>query len=74
MATLSELIDEGKQRRVTFYNKNGKQLLELSLLWTVIIAFAAPQAALLVLVLALLEILDVKVDEKQLGLVQDENP
>lgn len=71
MATLSELIDEGKQHRVTFYNKDGKQLVQLSLLWTVIIAFAAPQLALLVLLLALLEILDVKMDEKQLDLARD---
>ncbi|NIP54555.1 MAG: DUF4342 domain-containing protein [Gammaproteobacteria bacterium] len=71
MSTLSELIDEGKKRKVTFFNKDDKQLLELSLLWAVIIAFGAPQLALLVLLLVLLEILNVKVDEKQLGLVQD---
>ena len=72
MTTLHELIEEGKQRRVTYCNKDGRQLLELSLLWTVIIAFAAPQLALIVLFLALLDVLKIKIDEKDLGLIQPE--
>jgi hypothetical protein len=71
MSTLSELIDTGKQHRVTFTNKEGKQLLELSLLWTVIISFAAPQALLLIIVLALLELIHVELDGKRLGLAQE---
>ena len=71
MTTLSELVNEGKERRITFYNKkDGRKLLELSLLWTVIIALAAPQAALLVLLLVLLDVLDVRMDDRQIDLVQ----
>lgn len=72
MTTLRELIDEGKQHRVTFTNKDGKPLLELSLLWAVIIAFAAPQALLLVVVLAFLELIHVELDGKRLGLAPSE--
>lgn len=71
MTTLSELIEAGKRRRVTFTNKDGKPLLDLSLLWAVIIAFAAPQALLLVIVLALLELIHVELDGKRLGLAQN---
>lgn len=67
MTTLSELVHEGKRRRVTFVNKKGKPILELSLIWTVIIAVAAPQVALLVLILALLEVLDVSLSEQEAG-------
>lgn len=72
MSTLSELIDTGKQHRVTFTNKDGKPLLDLSLLWTVIISLAAPQALLLVVVLALLELIYVELDGKRLGVAQQE--
>lgn len=71
MTTLSELIEAGKRRRVTFTNKDGKPLLDLSLLWAVIIAFAAPQALLLVIVLAFLELIHVELDGKRLGLAQN---
>lgn len=72
MSNLSDLIDAGKQRRVTFTNSDGKPLLELSLLWAVIIAFAAPQALLLVIVLALLDVIHVELDGKRLGVAQHE--
>lgn len=68
MSTLSELIEAGKQHHVAFTNKEGKRLLELSLLWAMIIAFAAPQALLLVGVLALLDIIYVEYDGKRIGL------
>jgi hypothetical protein len=70
MATLSELIAAGKRHHVTFTNKDGKRLLELSALWAVIIAFAAPQALLLTIVLALLELIHVELDGEQLGLAK----
>jgi hypothetical protein len=72
MSTLSELIDAGKQHRLTFTNKDGKPLLELSLLWAVIIAVAAPQALLLVIVLALLDLIRVKFDGKPIDRSQYE--
>lgn len=72
MSTISELIAEGKRHRVTFTNKDGKPLLELSLLWAVIIAVAAPQALLLVVVLALLDLIHVELDGKRLGHTQHE--
>lgn len=72
MSTLSDLIDAGKQHRVTFTNMAGKPLLDLSLLWAVIIAFAAPQALLLVIVLDLLDVIYVELDGKRLGIAQQE--
>ena len=68
MSSLSELIAAGKQHRVTFANKEGKSLLDLSLLWAVIIAVAAPQALLLVVVLDLLEVIYVEYDGKRVSL------
>ncbi len=72
MSTLSDLIDTGKQHRVTFTNRDGKPLLDLSLLWTVIISLAAPQALLLAIVLALLEVIHVELDGKRLGIARQE--
>lgn len=72
MATLSELIAAGKQHQVTFTNRDGKTLLKLSALWAVIIAVAAPQALLLVIVLALIEVIHVELDGERLGLAQNE--
>lgn len=72
MSTLSDLIDTGKEHRVTFTNSDGKPLLDLSLLWTVIISLAAPQALLLAVVLALLDLIYVELDGKRLGVVQQE--
>ncbi len=67
MATVSELIDAGKQHRVTLTNADGKPLLDLALIWAVLIALAAPQALVLVLVLALLELIHVELDGQRLG-------
>lgn len=67
MSTVSELIDAGKQHRVTLTNADGKPLLDLALIWAVLIALAAPQALVLVLVLALLELIHVELDGKRLG-------
>lgn len=67
MSSLSDLIADGKRHRVSFTNKEGKSLLELSALWAVIIALAAPHALLLVILLAFLEVIYVEVDGKRLG-------
>ncbi len=67
MSTVSDLIDAGKQHQVSFSNKDGKPLLELSLLWTVIVSFAAPPALVLVIVLALLELIHVELDGKRIA-------
>ena len=72
MSTLCELFDAGMERRVTFRGKEGKRLLELSLLWAVIITFAAPQALLVVILLAWLDLIDVELDGKAIGVVQNE--
>lgn len=72
MSTLRELIDAGKEHRVTFRNSEGKQLFELSVLWAVIIAIASPPALVLVLVLLLLDVIIVELDGSPLGLVQKE--
>jgi len=71
MATLSELIEAGRQHRVTLTNEEGKPLLDLALIWAVLITLAAPQALVLVLVLALLELINVELDGRRLGPVQD---
>jgi len=72
MSNLSDLIDAGKQHRVTFTNKDGKPLLDLSLLWTAILSLAAPHALLLVIVLALLDVIYVELDGKRLGVAPQE--
>ena len=72
MSTFSELIDAGKEHRVTFRGKEGKRLLELSVLWAVLIAVAAPQALLVVILLAWLELISVELDGKPVGVAQKE--
>lgn len=52
---------------MTLTNDEGRPLLELSALWAVIIAVAAPQALLLVVLLAFLEVIYVEFDGKRLG-------
>jgi hypothetical protein len=68
MSTLSELIAEGKKRRVVLKNQKGKPLINISLLLAVILIVAAPQLLLCVLILVLLEIIDVEYDGKELSL------
>ena len=52
-----------KRQRVTLKNKRGKTLVDLSLIWAIIIALAAPELAALVLVAVLLEFISVDVRE-----------
>ena len=66
MSKIQALIDEAKSHEVTFKNSAGKILVELSLLWVIIIAIAAPQALLLVAVLYLLDVLQVEYDGQAL--------
>ena len=68
MSNLSELIDEAKQHHVTLKNRKGKDLLRISLLWTLILVIAAPQLLVAVLIGVALEIIDVEYDGNQLGL------
>jgi|GEM_PF-2976142 len=68
MSTLQELIDEGKRHTVTFKNRAGGTLLELSLLWTVIIAIAAPQLLPLLAILFLLDVIKIEYDDRAIGL------
>jgi hypothetical protein len=68
MSTLSELIEESKRHRVALKNRKGKTLIDVSLLLAVIIALAAPQAALAVVIGVLLEIVDVEYDGHAVGL------
>lgn len=74
MTTLSELIDQGKRHHITLKNKAGKQLLKLALLWTVVIVVAAPQAGVLVLVLALLDVIVVEYDGRRILVWEPEEP
>jgi hypothetical protein len=69
MSTLSELIEKGKAHRVTFAKSNGEKLFELALLWVVILALGAPQLAVLVLVLAVLSLIQIRMDGRPLELM-----
>jgi hypothetical protein len=60
---LKDLIEEGKRHRIVIKNENGKTLVELAAIWAVIIALAAPQLAVLVLVGALLNVVTVTFKE-----------
>jgi len=68
MSTLSELIDEGRRRQVKVTNRAGKTLFTIPLLWAVVVAIAAPQLLLVTLFAVLLEMIDVEVDDRSLGL------
>jgi hypothetical protein len=68
MSTLSELIDEGRRRQVKVTNRAGKTLFTIPLLWAVVVAIAAPQLLLVTLLAVLLEMIDVEVDDRSLGL------
>lgn len=67
MSTLSELIDEGRRRQVKVTNRAGKTLFTIPLLWAVVVAIAAPQLLLVTLFAVLLEMIDVEVDDRSLG-------
>jgi len=67
MSTLSEIVEEGRRHRVSFKNHNGKPLINISLLLAMILAIAAPQLLLVVLVGVALELIDVEFDGQKLG-------
>jgi hypothetical protein len=62
MSTLGELVQEAKRHRVSLRNQKGKPLINISLLLALILAIAAPQLLLVVLVGVALEIIDVEYD------------
>ena len=66
MTKLSELIDESRQHYVTIKGSRGNTWLELSLLWAVLIALAAPQALLLAAVLYLVDVIVIEYDGRPL--------
>jgi hypothetical protein len=68
MTENKDLLKEGKRHRVVIANKAGKRLIELPLIWAVIMTLVAPQFAVLVVILALLETVSVgveRVDDSQ---------
>lgn len=67
MSRLSELIEEGKRNDVALLNQQGKSLIKLPLIWAVIIAVAAPQLVVVLIIAVLLEILDLEYDGRLLG-------
>lgn len=62
MTGLSEWLTYGKQHHVAVSNRQGKVLIRLSLLVTVILIIAAPQ----LLVVVLLDLIDVAYDGRSL--------
>lgn len=66
MSEVSDLIDAGKRHYVTIKNKDGKILLKLSLLWTVLIIIAAPQLLLVTLIALALDLIAVEYDGQEL--------
>ena len=66
MTTLQEIIDEAKRHEFVFKNRDGKTLFKLSLLWTIVVAIAAPQLLPVVLILMLLSLLIVEYDGRSL--------
>lgn len=70
MSKLSELIDEAKKHQVTFVNAQEKQLVEFSLLLTIILAIAMPQLSVLVLLLAVFEVIGIHLDGRPLTLAE----
>ena len=63
MSTIEELLSEAKRHRFIISNKHGKTLIDLKVIWGLVIAFGAPQVAVLVIVGALLGVLSVEVKE-----------
>lgn len=62
MSALGEFVQEAKRHRVSLRNQKGKPLITISLLVALILAIAAPQLLLAVLVGVALEIIDVEYD------------
>ncbi len=67
MSRLSELIEEGKRHDVALLNQQGKSLIKLPLIWAVIIAVAAPQLVVVLIIAVLLEVFDLEYDGRLLG-------
>lgn len=68
MSTLSEFVSEAKTHRVYVKNRKGKPFIDISLLLAVILAVAAPELVLALLIGVMLEILDVEYDNKPVSL------
>ena len=68
MSTLSNLIDAGKQHQITFKNRSGGKIFDISLLWAVIISLAAPQVLPLVVLLYLLDVIQLEYDHEPIVL------
>lgn len=62
MSKLSNAIDKTQKHMVTIRGRHGKVWLELSLFWALLIAVAAPQALLLVVLLYLVDVIEVELD------------
>ena len=65
MSELVELVEEGRRHRVSLKNQKGESLINISLLLTLILAIAAPQLLLAVLIGVAFEIIDVEYDGQE---------
>jgi len=68
MSTLSEFVREAKTHRVYVKDQKGKPFIDISLLLAVILAIAAPELVLALLIGVLLELVDVEYDNKPVSL------
>lgn len=68
MSNVNEAIETGQRHYVTIRNRQGKQLIKLSLLWTLLIVIAAPQLLLVVLFAVLLDLITVEYDGRRIDL------
>lgn len=68
MSDLNEAIETGKRHYVTIRNRQGKQLIKLSVLWTLLIVIAAPQLLLVVLFAVLLDLITVEYNGRPIDL------